>query len=322
MIEIISAIKAAKSIAIFPHIMADGDAIGSSLALCKFLTDQGKKSVIIFEEDISYKYRFMLDTNLSYFIYPPNCNMRYDVHVSLDSGDLDMLGKRKELYEMADITVNIDHHKTNTLYGNINYVSQTAAATGEIIYEFIKNYDSEYEPDRNIAEYLYVAISTDTGGFRFSNVTRNTHIIAGELVDKNIEVENISKRVFEIMPKEQMKLLQCAISGVSYALDGRIGLIKITREHYEKANAQEEHSDGFINYVRNVEGVEVAVCLKEKSKEEIKVSLRSSKDLDVAEIAREFNGGGHERASGFTFFGTMVQAESKIIESLTRRMQK
>lgn len=322
MYDVIKAVKAAEAIAIFPHVMADGDAIGSSLALKNFLEDQGKHACVIFEEESSYKYEFLFDRMKQCCIYPDIPNRKYDVHISLDSGDMKMLGNRIELFKSAPCTINMDHHKTNNKYGDINYISLASAATGEIIYDFIKEYDVAYHMDAFIASCLYVAITTDTGGFRYSNTTRRTHEIAGQLTECGIDIEDINKKVFDLMPKPQMALLQLVLPRISFLHGDRIGVIRIRQEDYEKAGAKEEHSDGFVDYVRNVEGVDVAVSFKEIENNRVKASLRSSGVVDVSETAHHFNGGGHENAAGCTVKGTLDEVEEQVIEYLVGRMGK
>lgn len=320
--EIIKAVKEAGAIAIFPHVMADGDAIGSALALRNFLVVQGKQAYVIFEEECSYKYRFLFQETTQCCIYPNIPDVQYDLHISLDSGDMKMLGSRIDLFKSAPSTVNMDHHKTNNKYADLNYISLSSAATGEIIYDFISLYDPIYKPDAFVATCLYVAITTDTGGFRYSNTTKRTHEIAGILTECDIDIENINKQVFDLMPKPQLELLKLALPKASFLHDDKIGVIRISREDYDKAGAKEEHSDGFVDYVRNVEGVEVAISFKETADGKVKVSFRSSGVVDVSETAHHFGGGGHENAAGCTINGDLKDAERQVIEYLIGRMEK
>lgn len=320
--EIIEAVKKAQSVAIFPHIMADGDAIGGALALRDFLVWQGKQAIVVFEEECSYKYRFLFDKAGQCCIYPNIPDIRFDLHISLDSGDLKMLGNRQELYKSAPCTVNMDHHKTNGKYADINYVSLSSAATGEIIVDFFNLYDPSYKPDSYVATCLYAAITTDTGGFRYSNTTRKTYEIAGMLIESGIDIEFINKQVFDLMPRPEMELLKLVLPKTDFLYNGRIGVIRIEQADYEKAGAKEEHSDGFVDYVRNVEGVDVAVSFKEIANHKVKVSFRSSGVVDVADTARQFNGGGHENAAGCTVDGAISEVEQKVIECLIGRMKK
>jgi phosphoesterase RecJ-like protein len=318
--EIIKAVKDAQTIAIFPHIMADGDAIGSSLALKEFLDRQGKTTYIIYEEECSYKYQFLFREKKQRYIYPDVPAKRFDLAISIDSGDMSMLGKRAELYKSAPITVNMDHHKTNKMYGDLNYVSLSSAAAGEIIYDFLVSYDPGYVPDTFTASCLYTAITTDTGGFRYANTTKRTHEIAGILTDCGIDVEYICKQVFDLMPKPQMELLKRVLPKASLVHNGKIGIIRITRKDYEEVGAKEEHSDGFVDYVRNVEGVEVAISFKETRDGKVKVSFRSSGVVDVSETARRFNGGGHENAAGCTVEGELRHVEEEVVQYLLGSM--
>lgn len=320
--DIIKAVKEAQHIFIFPHVMADGDAIGSALALQIFLDMQGKQVHVIFEEESSYKYRFLFEKTQQCCIYPNIPDVSCDLHISLDSGDMKMLGSRFDLFRSAPCTVNIDHHKTNNKYADLNYISLSSAATGEIIFDFFNLYDPTYKPDTFVATCLYVAITTDTGGFRYSNTTKRTHEIAGILTECNIDIEYINKQVFDLMPKPQMELLKLVLPKASFLYDGKIGVIRIQRGDYEKAGAKEEHSDGFVDYVRNVEGVDVAICFKETADHKVKVSFRSSGVVDVSETAHHFNGGGHENAAGCTVNGALFEVEQQVIEYLIRRIKK
>jgi phosphoesterase RecJ-like protein len=175
--------------------------------------------------------------------------------------------------------VNIDHHITNKHFARINHVDSNSSATGEIVFQLLKLMNLRL--DAEVSTCLYTAITTDTGSFRYSNTTSETHRIAGELIDNGADVANISKEVFDTNSLEKIRLMGAAINALEFYGDGRIAFISINDAVFQKTGAKEEDFDGIVNIARNVSGVEAAAVFREKSPNEVKVSLRSNKYVDV-----------------------------------------
>ncbi len=315
--KIMSILKEAGTICILPHVSADGDALGSCLALGLALRKLSKSVDIVLEEKIPYIYDFLPGREMTR-VYG-NDSGTYDVVVALDTGDMGRLGKRAPLFEAAGITVNIDHHRTNSGFGFYNYVHTASSAVGEIVYRMIKKMGIDMDLD--IATCLYVAITTDTGGFRFGNTTAVTHQIAGELINKGVQVAEISQRVFDAMSLEKLRLMGNAINTLELLEDGRVAYITVTDEIMQKVGAADEDCDGIVNLGRNVNGVEVAVMFRQKDSGEIKLNFRSKAYVDVSAIAAAYGGGGHIRAAGCTVMEPLDAIKPRLLEDIRKALK-
>jgi phosphoesterase RecJ-like protein len=313
MLDIIAnAISKSGDIALLPHVAADGDALGSSFALAQAISAMGKKVKVLLEEDIPFIYGFLPGIELS-GVYRQG-GRQYDTVIAVDCGDLGRLGNRADIFEGARITVNIDHHATNTGFAVHCFVDKGAAATGEIIYKLLGLMDVKIEKD--IATCLYVAIVTDTGGFRYSNTTSYTHELAAVLLRAGVDVAAVSQKVFEATSFEKVKLISEAINTLELFENGKIAIMAISNELIKRSGAKEEDCDGIINTARNIRGVEVAAMLRQWDNGEIKVNLRSNLTLDVSAIASLYKGGGHKKAAGYTTAGTLENAKKRLLEDI------
>jgi len=314
--QIAATIMASDAIVILPHVFADGDALGSSFALALALTAMGKNADVLLEEKVPLLYDFLPGRHLSSIC--TKSEKQYDLALALDCGDMERLGGRKEVFDSAIRTANIDHHNTNTGFAMLNHVDTTSSSTGEIIFTLLGLMGHKAEAD--VAVNLYVAISTDTGGFRYSNTTPRTHMIASELVGQGLDVAELSRIVFDTASYEKVKLTGMAIQSLELIEDGRIAVMTLTNEMIGKTGAMEEDSDGIINIARNIRGVEAAVMLRELDNGEIKANLRSNKYVDVSAVAGRFSGGGHKRAAGFTTSGDILLVKAALLDELRKEL--
>jgi len=317
--RIATLIREADNIAILPHLSADGDAIGSSFALAIALAGMKKNVKVYLEEEIPSIFKFLPGSNLS-IVFAEETDIQFDVAVALDCGDMDRLGKRKGIYDRSKATVNIDHHPTNTNFAQYNYTDMKASATAEIVFSLLKLLD--IENNKEIATNLYTAITTDTGGFRYSNTTSHTHNIAAELIKSGVDVAHVSEKVFDSVSYEKVKLLGEAINVLELMEDGKIAAIVLSRAIVEKTGAKEDDFDGIINTAKNIRGVEVAFMMRQNANGEIKVSLRSGSLVDVSEIARAYSGGGHKKAAGYTASGTLEDARNRLVNDIRKALLK
>ncbi len=309
--EIIDVVKKSNNIVILPHISADGDALGSGLALALALSSLNKNVVVYLEENIPQLYSFLPGQEMV-SVFPKEIETP-DMAIAIDTGDIERLGKREEIFKKADFTVNIDHHHTNTEFACLNYVSSKSSAVGEIIYQMLKM--MELDLDRDISTCLFVAIITDTGGFRYSNTTYITHLIASDIMNSGINVPAIFSRVFDSISKEKVKLMGAAINSLELLENEKIASITLTEKMMKETGAIEEESEGIINLGRNIYGVEVAVLFKEKQ-DEVKVSFRSNSYVDVSIIANKYSGGGHKKAAGCTIKGQLHEVKKKVLSNI------
>ncbi|HHV58791.1 MAG TPA: bifunctional oligoribonuclease/PAP phosphatase NrnA [Clostridiaceae bacterium] len=310
--SIIAIIEKAEKITILPHIFADGDCLGSSFALAMALKRMGKKVEVYLEEEIPQMYEFLPGKEIS-SVYRGE-RIEPGLAIAIDTGDVERLGSRYGIFKAAEITVNIDHHSTNTMFGFYNYVDRNSSASAEIIYRMLKMMDTGL--DEKIAVLLYVAIITDTGGFRYSNTTPQTHIIAGDLLNFGINVAEISAKVFDRTSLAKVRLMGEAIQSLEILENGKISVITITDEMISRVQAKEEDCDGLVNLARNIEGVEAAIMLRHRGKDEIKVNFRSNGNIDVSRIAIMFSGGGHPKAAGCTIRGDLEKVKEMVLAKI------
>lgn len=311
--EAIKLIKKSEKIYICSHVQPDGDNIGSILALGMAIEKMNKNVKVLKVDDIPSDYKFLPNIDLIKK-YEIEKEIEIDLFIALDSSDMERLGVGKEFAQNAKSIINIDHHITNTNFGDINIVSPSSAATGELIYDFIRQ--MKVEIDKDIATCLYTAISTDTGSFIYSNTTYMTHLIVAELLKTGININDININLYQKRSMERTRLFINVLNDIEIFLNGKIGIVTVTQDTLKSSNAKLEDTEGIISFVRDIDSVEVACLLKEVNKNEIKVSLRSKEKIDVSKISSKFNGGGHIRAAGCTLFTEMDNAKELILKEI------
>ena len=312
--EIGEVLKSAHSIVIFPHILMDGDALGSASALCRVLRNMGKDAVIAIEDKIPDYLRF-LDDNFCTYDYGPYENA--DIAMCIDCGELKRFPERKELFLSGKTKICVDHHSTSPGIGDYNYIDSSAAATGELIYELIKAMDCEITGD--VANSIYAAITTDTGNFQYSNTTRRSHEIVMELYDYGLDAYSTSVNLYENESFAKIRLQGAVLNESEVFADGKAIIAEISLDMLEKYGARMEDTEGIVGMMRSIAGIDIAILLKEKAEKNIKASLRA-KYGDVSKVAVRFDGGGHERAAGCTFYDDMAVARKYIMDAVTEEL--
>ena len=319
--ELVPIIDKADEIVILPHVDPDGDALGSALALALALKSQNKTVNVYLEENVSNTYSFLPGLELV-LLYDWKSELRCkkpELIIVLDTGDLERLGKRIEIFNQSENTINIDHHMTNTRFARYNVVNAKMAAVGEGIQELITKLRVKINKD--IATCLYVSISTDTGGFRFSNTTADTHKKVADLINSGVDVSNISQNIFESTSKNKLYLLGNVISNMELYQEDKIAVSVIDMTVMENLGISKDDDNGMANVLRGIKSVEVAAIIKEREHNEYKISLRSKNFVNVAEIAAMYGGGGHARASGFTVRATLKEIKEKLIHILREKVK-
>lgn len=316
---IIATINDAQNIAIISHKNMDGDAIGSSLGLMLALKKIGKDVITYIEEEIPQRFDFW---NNREDVVQYDSNKDYSVHdllIVVDVADKGLLGKRAKMLEQIPNSIAIDHHAIHYDYSRISYVQKDAAAVGELIYKLI--IEMNIALDLEIATCLYVAISTDTGRFKFNNTTKATHQIAGELISYGIKTSEISNKIFDESTKQRTKLIAKTIDTLETFEDGKIAFMSITRDMMKSVGAKDEDQEGIIDYVINIYGVEVGVLIKQKQDGDLRASLRSKSYVDVSKVANRFGGGGHKMAAGCSFDGDINEFKERLTEYIRREIK-
>jgi phosphoesterase RecJ-like protein len=300
--EIASVLRNADTVLLFPHISMDGDALGSSGALCAALRKAGKTAHVVVEEKLPDMVAFL---DRGYCTEDPKLSASPDVCVCVDCGEYKRFPKRKTLFRAGGISVCIDHHKTTKPFLDLNFIDGDAAATAEIVYELIPLLGVEI--DKEIGSLIYAGIVTDTGKFQYSNTTRKTHLIAAELHALGVRVSDISIMLYQNERMEKRLLEARILDEARLFAGGRAVISCITKKMLKETGGRLDETDGVTESLRDIRGVEVACLLKEKTARTIKVSLRSKNNFDVAAFSEKNGGGGHTKAAGFTLIGYSVE---------------
>lgn len=300
--EALALLKENQSFVLTAHISPDGDSLGSMLALYEFLVRQGKQVAVVLDDTIPDVFRMLPCWDVIRTVDEAG-NLTPDLLIILDASSIDRIGRVAEIVQAT--TLNIDHHVSNQGFTDYRLLDSEAAATGELIYRLL---DEARAPiTREMATNLYTAIATDCGFFRYANTRPSTMRIGADLLAYGVEPNTIAEAL-EQVSLDTMRLTARVLQTMAFFAEGKIALITVTRDMLE----HDESTDELINYPRKVEGVEVAVMLKQKDEHLVKISMRS-KQADVSRIAVHFGGGGHIRAAGCSIEGTIDEAWQQLL---------
>ncbi len=301
--QIVSHLKKSVDILLVTHTNPDGDAIGSLLSMGLAMTELGKRVTLYCQSPIPAVYKFLPFVNRikRTIKHAADC----DTVVVLDCGDLERIGESASMAGQIPVMINIDHHITNTGFGDFQLVDTSACATSEIIYRIINELDVRV--DKNMAVAIYTGILTDTGSFRTSNTNLAAFTICEEMIKIGADPYKVAQHVYGTYSLGRIMLLNRALDSIEISRNGKLSIMTLTQEMLTQTNTQPEDADGLINYARRIEDVKVAALIFEqenlsrdsKNINRFHVSLRSDDDVDVASIAASFGGGGHFNASGF-----------------------
>ena len=290
---------------VLTHVNPDGDTLGSAYGLKFGLKKLGKKVQVVCCDEIPHKY--------DYFIDDSECDFIPETVVAVDVADIKLLGDLYERFE-GRIDLNIDHHISNTHYAKRLYLDASAAAVAQCIYEILDELGVEF--DRQIANALYTGISTDTGCFKYQNVTARTHEIAAKLYEIGVDAAEINRIMFDTKSRSRVEMEKRVLEGAEFHFDGRCMMMAITMETQKQTGCSRTDMEGIPPMSRSVEGVIAGVTLKENRENEFKISLRTYDPLDASEICGKLGGGGHKAAAGCTVIGTLHEAKEKILEAV------
>ena len=313
--QILAQLKKFNTFLITAHINPEGDAIASQLAMAHMLRKMGKQAVILNADEVPKLLRFLPGAGDIRTRRPQNAaEVKAEAVVVLDCPTLDRTGWVQE-YVQGGYVINIDHHISNKPFGSTNWVDPHAAAAGEMVYQLFEA--AEISLDEESALCLYTAIMTDTGSFRFSNITSETHRIAASLMHFPLQPERIYERIYEVRPYEALRLLGEMLAGLESAGNGRIMVGSVTNDMRARHAVGPEDTEHFIDMIRTIEGSEVVCFLRELNDGQgVKISLRSKNGLDVNKIAQSFGGGGHLAAAGCRIQADMATARTQVIEAI------
>ena len=307
--NILEEINNAESIVILTHENPDGDAIGTGLALYNALKEYGKNPDIIIPE---YPRTFSFLPGADEIKKSSDIE-KYDLAISVDCATIKMLNGFANYFENAKVKVSIDHHSTNTMFGDLNYVSPDAPACAQIL--LVVLYYFKIEITKDIGTCILTGIITDTGGFKYSSVTAETFEFVAWLLNKGINVSKIYRKVLQVKTKANFELTRMAMERLEFLEDGKVAFTYITKEDEEKVNAESGDHEGIVEVGRDIEGVEVSIFLRETDKG-CKVSMRSNEYVNVSDVCILLGGGGHVRAAGATMQCTVEQAKEKVLRQV------
>ena len=313
LMKIVSEIEKAEKILVLGHIMPDGDDVSSVLSLVIGLERIGKTVRGSIDYVIPWFF-YELEEVKKIESYESLTNYEPDLIVVVDASSPDRVGRFSPLLFKKRNCV-IDHHVTNSYFGNVNWVDPTFASTAQMIYRL--NIELGVPYDERLATINYMGIATDTGFFRFSNTDSRVFRDAYELVKLGADPHFVSKMILENKRIEQFKLFAEVLDKMKLDLDGKLVYSYITYEMYKKHNCTDEDSSGFVGELRSIKGVETAILFMEYPKGRVHVSFRSKDWFNVSEVASKLGGGGHPRAAGVTFEEADIFEVIKEIISLT-----
>jgi phosphoesterase RecJ-like protein len=302
-----------QNIVLCGHTNPDGDAIGACLALAASL-HKGGKTVQVLLEPYGKKYNMIPNSAL---IVEKEAVKEAELFLALDCGDIGRLQGSENIFRGAKHTVNIDHHISNSYFGEYNYVEEEASSTSEIVFKLLKGY---FPMDGEIASALYAGLIYDTGGFRHTSTTPFTMQVAGELMTYDIPFTKIYNALFDSRNFSEMKIMGRAFDKAERYFDGKVIFSSITMKDIEECKGTNKELDAIINYLKGVIDTKIACFLYEKNEMDVKASFRGNDGYDVCALAQKFGGGGHVKAAGCTIAAPIARAKEMVFAEIEKML--
>lgn len=313
--EILKQIQKAEKIVILTHESPDGDAVGSSLAM-KLIVEKLEKTADVIIPEYSRLFNFLPSAEA---IMTDSEIKNYDLAISVDCATLKRMAK-KEYFENAKSTIVIDHHGSNTMYGDLNYVNPASPACCEVIAGMLKYYEIDITKD--IGTCLMTGIITDTGGFRHVGITPETFEFTADLIRLGVDVPDIYKRTLNTKTRANFELSKKVMDRMEILEDGKVTFTYMNKKDEEEVGAEPGDHEGLVEIGRDIEGVEVSIFIRQKENEEAyKISMRSGNKVNVSDICFLFGGGGHPRAAGALIQGNVEQVKEKLMKEVRKALK-
>ena len=310
--RIIAIVSKGNTFAVGGHMRPDGDCIGSELAIAYALRDLGKKVTVFNQDEMPDKLAFLDPKKLLRGAQKPRA---FDCVFVTDCANHERLGTIRESVARCGTLINIDHHNSNTRYGDLNWVDGQSASTGEMIFRLMKQ--AKWPVTPLIADCLFTAISTDTGSFQYATTRPSTYQAAAELVNRGANLARICDEVYQSYPLSRVKLQKHMYNSFKLIEQNQIAYFWIRQADYKKAGAVPDESEGLIDHIRDIQGVKVACLFEEIEPSITRISLRSKlPKLDVSSIAVSFGGGGHMSAAGARILGTQLATQRNVLAAV------
>lgn len=297
-------IESSKSIGLLAHENPDGDAIGSLIAFYLILRDMNK-DVEVIASKIPERFKYLEDIDK----IVDNSQKNFDLVIVLDCASKKRIGQIDNIVDRASQVIVIDHHVSNTLYGDINYIEGNTSSCAQVLYYLFKEW--KWNINKECGKALMTGVLTDTSGFKNDNVDKNTYLMAAEMLDVGIDIYNLQREVLTIVTKPQLELKRIALDRLEFFDNGKIAFSYVTKKDMDSVGAMVGDHEGLVEIGRDIIGVEVSIFMRED--EGFKISLRSNGSVKVNEIAEFFDGGGHEMAAGLNIDKNLEDAKNDII---------
>jgi len=314
--EIAAVLRSHESFVILSHVRPDGDAIGSQLALGASLMAAGKRVRLINDDGLPENLAFLRGSGV--IETPPAEPLDVEIAIALDTGNRPRLGERSlHAASKAKLWINIDHHVSNPGYGDLNHVDAGSPATAQILYDLITHTGLPFPEISRDA--IYVGISTDTGSFQYPSTTARTYEIGADLIRRGLDVGEINSATYDNHPYRRVELMRALLNTLERSADGVVAHWELRQETCRELGLSPEDSEGLIDLIRAIRGVQVAAFFEELEDGKIRVSMRSKdRRYNVCDIAMVFGGGGHKLAAGIRMAGPIEDAKAKVLEEIRR----
>ena len=315
--KIVRMIQEAQTIAICSHINPDGDTLGCATAMRIALNHLGKDVTMFCDSKIPDQLSFL--PGISEMRYPGDDEGTYDLLITVDVSDPKRLGKCINLIHQSAHTAQIDHHPTNPVFMEENWVDGEAPATCLLIRKMLDYLGTDLNPE--IAVSLYTGVSTDTGNFAFASSNAACFDLMSELMKQNLPLAQLNRILFRERAMPQVLLIGKALSSLKYHAEGKIAVMRLTRQDFYDCNALSEHADTLVNFGLDTIGTKMALLAREGSEDgSVKISLRAKEPDSVSDIAQSFGGGGHPQAAGITMYGTLDDVIGRVLDAMIRKL--
>jgi phosphoesterase RecJ-like protein len=314
--RILEKIRESRVVCVGGHIRPDGDCIGSQLALALALRRQGKEAVCWNEDPLPQKYAFL---DPGHLVEKPKAGGEFDLVIALDCASFERLGSVGPAVERRRFLINIDHHQSNTRYGDLNWIAAREASTGELVFRLLRAAGWPITPA--MADCLFTAVSTDTGSFQYPTTRPATYHTAGELVKLGANLDRVCHEVYQSFSLSRVRLLKHLYDHFHLTADDRIAYLWLKSRDFARTGADRNDTEGLIDHLRAIEPVVVACIFEEMEPELTRISLRSKSDaVNVNDIAAQFGGGGHAAAAGARVAGRPLSVQRRVVAAIKKAL--
>jgi phosphoesterase RecJ-like protein len=314
--DIIERVESSERVLLSSHQGPDGDSLGSQISFYLYLKSLGKQVWMYNQGHIPHYFHDFKEIDLvkcepEDWIVP---EQGFDLAVIFECTSIDRIGEVKDIVAPKTDIINIDHHRENSEFGLINYIDVNASSVGEMNYRIFKQ--AGLEISREIAEYIFIAILTDTGRFHFTSTTPESLRVAAELIEQGIDIKALTDRIYFSNSEAQLRLTGELLASMDVVLGGRACLLTLTRSDLERYGLKYGDMEGMVEWTMKVKGAMVGALLKDLRPDFTKISLRSQRDIDVHKLAQKFDGGGHLNAAGCHIHAPLPEAKEKLISAI------